>query len=69
MSVFEGPASMIFVALTNSPLLVLKSVAPDAKLDDGNFTLIFIVKTANLFNMLSLMIQAINGGNMCTMKM
>ena len=58
--VFEGPASMIFVALTNS-IAGFESVAPDAKLDDGNFTLI-IVKTANLFNMLSLMIQAINGG-------
>ena len=58
--VFEGPASMIFVALTNS-IAGFKSVAPDAKLDDGNFTLI-IVKTAKLFNMLSLMIQAINGG-------
>mgnify|MGYP000248285954 CR=1 FL=1 len=58
--VFEGPASMIFVALTNS-IAGFESVAPDAKLDDGNFTLI-IVKTAKLFNMLSLMIQAINGG-------
>lgn len=51
---------MIFVALTNS-IAGFESVAPDAKLDDGNFTLI-IVKTAKLFNMLSLMIQAINGG-------
>ena len=45
--VFEGPASMIFVALTNS-IAGFESVAPDAKLDDGNFTLI-IVKTAKLF--------------------
>ena len=58
--VFEGSASMIFVALTNS-IAGFESVAPDAKLDDGNFTLI-IVKTAKLFNMLSLIMQAINGG-------
>ncbi len=31
-------------------------MAPDAKLDDGNFTLI-LVKTAKLFEMLSLIIQ------------
>ena len=58
--VFEGPASMIFVALTNS-IAGFESVAPDAKLDDGNFTLI-LVKTAKLFDMLSLIMQAVNGG-------
>ncbi len=34
-------------------------------LDDGNFTLI-LVKTARLFDMLGLMIQAINGGQHVT---
>lgn len=58
--VFEGKISLMFAALTNS-IGGFEKLAPDTKLDDGNFTLI-LVKTANLFDMLSLMIQAINGG-------
>ena len=58
--VFEGRISLMFAALTNS-IGGFEQIAPDAKLDDGNFTLI-LVKTANLFDMLSLMMQAINGG-------
>lgn len=50
----------MFAALTNS-IGGFEKLAPDTKLDDGNFTLI-LVKTANLFDMLSLMMQAINGG-------
>ena len=58
--VYVGPVSLVFVALTNS-IGGFESVAPDAKLDDGNFTLI-LVKTAKLFEMLSLIMQAVNGG-------
>ena len=57
---YVGPVSLVFVALTNS-IGGFESVAPDAKLDDGNFTLI-LVKTAKLFDMLSLIMQAVNGG-------
>lgn len=35
--------------------------APDTKLDDGNFTLI-LVKTDKILDMLSLLVQAMNGG-------
>ena len=62
--VFEGKISLMFTALTNS-IGGFEQVAPDAKLDDGNFTLI-LVKTAKLFEMLALMIQAINGGQHVT---
>lgn len=58
--VFVGKVSLIFAALTNS-IGGFEQLAPDAKLNDGNFTLI-LVKTANLFDILSLMIQALNGG-------
>lgn len=58
--VFEGEVSLIFVALTNS-IGGFEQLAPDTKLDDGNFTLI-LVKTDKLFDMLGLLIQAINGG-------
>ena len=62
--VFEGKVSLIFVALTNS-IAGFEKLAPDAKLDDGNFTLI-IVKTDRIFDMMSLIIQAINGGQHVT---
>ena len=58
--VFEGKISLMFAALTNS-IGGFEQIAPDAKLNDGYFTLI-LVKTAKLFEMLALMIQAINGG-------
>ncbi len=56
--------NMSAVALTNS-IAGFESGAPDAKLDDGNFTLI-IVKTAKLLHVV-MMIQAINWrtGFMC----
>ena len=62
--VFEGKVSLIFAALTNS-IGGFEKLAPDTVLDDGNFTLI-LVKTARLFDMLALMIQAINGGQHVT---
>lgn len=62
--VFEGEVSLIFVALTNS-IGGFEQLAPDTKLDDGNFTLI-LVKTDKLFEMLALLIQALNGGQHVT---
>lgn len=58
--VFEDKASMIFVALTNS-IGGFEQIVPDAKLDDGQFTLI-IVKTGNLFEILHLIRLVIDGG-------
>lgn len=58
--VFEGEVSMIFVALTNS-VGGFEQLAPDAKLDDGNFTLI-LVKTANLLEIIHLIRLVMQGG-------
>ncbi|NQJ73652.1 diacylglycerol kinase family lipid kinase [Streptococcus suis] len=58
--VFEGSISMIFVALTNS-IGGFEQIVPDAKLDDGNFTLL-MVKTGNLFEILHLIRQVLDGG-------
>lgn len=58
--VFEGSISMIFVALTNS-IGGFEQIVPDAKLDDGNFTLL-MVKTGNLFEILHLIGQVLDGG-------
>lgn len=51
--VFEGKVSMIFIALTNS-VGGFEQIAPDAKLDDGLFTVI-LVKTDNLFEIIALL--------------
>ncbi|MGV3029495.1 diacylglycerol kinase family lipid kinase [Streptococcus suis] len=58
--IFEGSVSMIFVALTNS-IGGFEKIVPDAKLDDGNFTLL-MVKTGNLFEILHLIRQVLDGG-------
>lgn len=58
--VFEGRVSMIFAALTNT-IGGFERIAPDAKLDDGNFTLI-MVKTDNLFEIIDLIRLVIAGG-------
>lgn len=58
--VFEGEISMLFSALTNS-VGGFEQIAPDAKLDDGKFTLI-LVKTSNLFEIVDLIRLVINGG-------
>ncbi len=58
--IFEGSVSMIFVALTNS-IGGFEQIVPDAKLDDGNFTLL-MVKTGNLFEILHLIGQVLDGG-------
>ncbi len=58
--VFEGKVSMIFAALTNT-IGGFEQIAPDAMLDDGNFTLI-MVKTSNLFEILHLIRLVLQGG-------
>ncbi|URZ88159.1 diacylglycerol kinase [Floricoccus penangensis] len=58
--VFKGEISMFFAALTNS-VGGFEQIAPDAKLDDGLFTLI-MVKTANLFELVHLIGLVVNGG-------
>ncbi len=57
---YSGKTSMIFLALTNS-VGGFESIVPDAKLDDGRFTLL-IIKEANLAQMLQMVAQMINGG-------
>lgn len=57
--VFEGDVSMFFVALTNS-VGGFEKIAPDAKLDDGQFTLI-LVKTDDFFSLLALLAIVANG--------
>lgn len=56
---FEGKISMFFVALTNS-VGGFEKIAPDAKLDDGLFTLI-LVKTDKLFELIALLAMVANG--------
>ncbi|EPH96829.1 MULTISPECIES: diacylglycerol kinase [unclassified Enterococcus] len=57
---YVGNASMFFLGLTNS-VGGFEQIAPDAKLDDGKFSLI-IVKTANIFELLHIAALMINGG-------
>lgn len=59
--VFEGEISMFFTALTNS-VGGFEKIAPDAKLDDGLFTLI-LVKTDNIFELLALISLVIKGSH------
>jgi diacylglycerol kinase (ATP) len=51
---------MFFLGLTNS-IGGFETIAPDAKLDDGKFSLI-VVKTANLFEIVRLITLVLNGG-------
>jgi diacylglycerol kinase (ATP) len=53
-------ASMFFVALTNS-VGGFETIDPNIVLGDGKFTL-FVVKTANIFEILQLLAQVLNGG-------
>ncbi|MGO2099599.1 diacylglycerol kinase [Vagococcus salmoninarum] len=57
---YIGKASMFFLGLTNS-VGGFEKIAPNAQLDDGNFSLI-IVKTANVVEILHLVALMINGG-------
>ena len=58
--VYDGKASMFFLALTNS-VGGFEQLVPDASLDDGKFTLI-VVKTSNLMEILQLFTKILNGG-------
>ena len=58
--VYDGKASMFFLALTNS-VGGFEQIVPDASLDDGKFTLI-VVKTSNLLEMMRLITMVLNGG-------
>lgn len=60
---YIGNASMFFLGLTNS-VGGFEQIAPDAKLDDGKFSLI-IVKTANIFEILHIAALMLNGGSTC----
>lgn len=51
---------MFFLGLTNS-VGGFEQIAPDAKLDDGKFSLI-VVKTANVFEIVHLVALMMNGG-------
>ncbi|MBS9335806.1 diacylglycerol kinase family lipid kinase [Fructobacillus papyrifericola] len=57
---YEGDISMIFLALTNS-VAGFETIVPDAKLDDGMFTLL-IVKKSNLWQIAQLAAQVLKGG-------
>lgn len=57
--VYRGPASMFFLALTNS-VGGFEQLVPDARLDDGNFTLL-VVKTTKLNEQLVLVKEAMQG--------
>lgn len=57
---YVGKASMFFLGLTNS-IGGFETIAPDARLDDGKFSLI-IVKTANIVEILRLIVKLLNGG-------
>lgn len=59
--IYEGLASMFFVALTNS-IGGFEQIVPDANLTDGQFTLL-VVKTANLFDIAQMINQMFLGGN------
>ncbi|MFO8068577.1 MAG: diacylglycerol kinase family lipid kinase [Alkalibacterium sp.] len=58
--VYEGVASLVFVALTNS-VGGFEKIAPDKTLGDGKFTLI-IVKTTNIGEILRLITMLMNDG-------
>lgn len=62
--VYEGDASMFFLGLTNS-IGGFEQIVPDAKLDDGKFSLI-IVKTANIFEIIHLIRLMLTGGKHIT---
>ncbi|GEK90382.1 diacylglycerol kinase family lipid kinase [Alkalibacterium kapii] len=58
--VYEGIASLVFVALTNS-VGGFEKIAPDKTLGDGKFTLI-VVKTTNFAEILRLITMLMNDG-------
>ena len=59
---YIGGASMFFLGLTNS-VGGFEQIAPDAKLDDGKFSLI-IVKNGKYFEIVHLIALMMNGGKL-----
>lgn len=58
---FEGDVSMILLALTNS-VGGFEKIVPDAKLDDGKFSLL-IVEKSNIAQLFNLITKALNNGS------
>lgn len=58
--IYEGSSSMFFLALTNS-VGGFESIVPDAKLNDGKFT-VLIVKTTKIPEIMTLITEVLNGG-------
>lgn len=58
--IYEGTASMFFLALTNS-VGGFETIVPDAKLDDGIFT-VLVVKTTKIPEIMTLMTEVLKGG-------
>lgn len=58
--VYDGPASMFLLAMTNS-IGGFEQIVPDSSLGDGKFSLI-VVKTGNLGDFLVLLAKVMNGG-------
>ncbi|QOD85677.1 diacylglycerol kinase [Weissella viridescens] len=60
--VYDGPSSLFFLALTNS-VGGFEQIVPDAKLDDGKFTLL-VLKTSKLNELMAIMTEALKGKHM-----
>ena len=58
--VYDGKASMFFVAMTNSTG-GFEMLDPNILLGDGKFSL-FVIKTANIFEILQILSAVLNGG-------
>lgn len=58
--IYDGHASFVFIALTNS-VGGFEQIAPDTVLGDGNFTLM-IVTTSNLVEISEIIRKLVNGG-------
>ncbi|MDR0898993.1 MAG: diacylglycerol kinase [Lactobacillaceae bacterium] len=59
--VFDDEASLVFVALTNS-VGGFEKIVPDAKLNDGKFSLLIIKKT-NIAQLFALVAKALSNGS------
>lgn len=57
--VYEGTTALFFLALTNS-VGGFEQIVPDAKLDDGKFTLL-VLKTSKLNEIMAIMSEALKG--------
>ncbi|MFT8878407.1 MAG: diacylglycerol kinase family lipid kinase [Oenococcus sp.] len=59
--VYEGEVSLVLLALTNS-VGGFEKIVPDAKLDDGKFSLL-IVEKSNIVQLFNLITKALNNGS------